>query len=352
MRGWLAMGLVAALGATAQAAERRELGRARARALEAEPRGRGDAGGDGDRGAGPGRPGLRASGRDGRGEGGGRAPARRPWPSRLSLFVLPAAAGCRVVEAAVGCWSRRSTRARSMPARRTPTATRRGASQRVPGRYTLDCADPGALTDITFAWFDRFPNAKEVEVTLVTAKGQTSFEVERGDPPLAIGTGILTADLAEPAPAAPVAAATAALALADVRFAWPGRRSFALEVDRFALERGERVLLLGRVGLRQVDAAQPGLRRDRADRRAGRGAGHRSGRRSPAPPATASARRTSASCSRCSTCCPTSPRSTMSCCRWASRPSAAGGQGRATARRGGCWRGWAWPRSRTSRRPS
>ena len=31
-------------------------------------------------------------------------------------------------------------------------------------------------------------------------------------------------------------------------------------------------------------------------------------------------------------------------------PSAAGGQGRATARRGGCWRGWAWPRSRTSRR--
>ena len=44
------------------------------------------------------------------------------------------------------------------------------------------------MTDITFAWFDQFPNAKEVEVTLVTAKGQTSFEVKRGDPPLAIGT--------------------------------------------------------------------------------------------------------------------------------------------------------------------
>ena len=75
-----------------------------------------------------------------------------------------------------------------MQARRTPTATMmRSFTASSPGSYTLDCADPGALTNITFVWFDRFPNAKKVDVTLVTAKGQTSYEVKRGDPPLTIG---------------------------------------------------------------------------------------------------------------------------------------------------------------------
>ena len=40
----------------------------------------------------------------------------------------------------------------------------------------------------------------------------------------------------------------AALSLSNVRFAWPGRCSFALEIERFAIERGERVLLLGASG--------------------------------------------------------------------------------------------------------
>jgi putative ABC transport system ATP-binding protein len=39
-----------------------------------------------------------------------------------------------------------------------------------------------------------------------------------------------------------------ALALAGVRFAWPGRKGFSLEVERFALARGERVLLFGPSG--------------------------------------------------------------------------------------------------------
>lgn len=45
-----------------------------------------------------------------------------------------------------------------------------------------------------------------------------------------------------------MAAEPPALALTDVRFAWPGRRSFALEIERFALGRGERLLLLGASG--------------------------------------------------------------------------------------------------------
>jgi putative ABC transport system ATP-binding protein len=38
------------------------------------------------------------------------------------------------------------------------------------------------------------------------------------------------------------------VSLADVRFAWPGKRAFTLEVDRFSLGQGERVLLLGPSG--------------------------------------------------------------------------------------------------------
>ncbi|MEO9650987.1 MAG: DUF2796 domain-containing protein [Roseobacter sp.] len=50
--------------------------------------------------------------------------------------------------------------------------------------YLLDCADPAALSDITFAYFDVFPNALEVEVQLVSDTGATSFEVERDTPVL------------------------------------------------------------------------------------------------------------------------------------------------------------------------
>jgi putative ABC transport system ATP-binding protein len=45
-----------------------------------------------------------------------------------------------------------------------------------------------------------------------------------------------------------VAVEPSALSLSNVRFAWPGRGSFALEIERFAIERGERALLLGASG--------------------------------------------------------------------------------------------------------
>jgi hypothetical protein len=48
----------------------------------------------------------------------------------------------------------------------------------------LTCADPAAITEIAFAYFDRFPNALEVEVQIVSNAGATSFEVERNAPTL------------------------------------------------------------------------------------------------------------------------------------------------------------------------
>lgn len=50
--------------------------------------------------------------------------------------------------------------------------------------YLLTCADPSAVTEISFAYFETFPNALEVEVQVISDTGATSFEVERNAPTL------------------------------------------------------------------------------------------------------------------------------------------------------------------------
>lgn len=50
--------------------------------------------------------------------------------------------------------------------------------------YTLTCADPAALTDITFAYFGTFENARELEVQIIAGSGAQAFEVERDAPTL------------------------------------------------------------------------------------------------------------------------------------------------------------------------
>ncbi len=50
--------------------------------------------------------------------------------------------------------------------------------------YTLNCDTPEALTEITFAYFDVFPNALEVEVQIITSEGAQAFEVARDAPRL------------------------------------------------------------------------------------------------------------------------------------------------------------------------
>ncbi|MFK7881472.1 DUF2796 domain-containing protein [Roseobacter sp.] len=52
--------------------------------------------------------------------------------------------------------------------------------------YLLTCADTAAATEITFAFFDSFPNAQEVEVQVLTETGATAFDVERDAPSLNI----------------------------------------------------------------------------------------------------------------------------------------------------------------------
>lgn len=84
----------------------------------------------------------------------------------MSLFVLPPAAGCRVANAMV----------------EHVIEDREDGHAAFRAEYALDCQDPAELATITFAFFDRFPRAEEIEVTILTGRGQTVHEVTRARP--------------------------------------------------------------------------------------------------------------------------------------------------------------------------
>ena len=109
----------------------------------------------------------------------------------LDLFVLPEAAGCSVVQA--------SAELEGEEAHDDHNEEHEGEDHdehdddghddeaghtEFHAEYLLTCANPAAVTDITFAYFDVFPNALEVEVQAISDKGATSFEVECDAPAL------------------------------------------------------------------------------------------------------------------------------------------------------------------------
>ena len=50
--------------------------------------------------------------------------------------------------------------------------------------YAFECASPSQITSMTFDYFEVFPNAEALNVSLISAKGQASYEVARGRPNL------------------------------------------------------------------------------------------------------------------------------------------------------------------------
>ncbi|MGD9507331.1 MAG: DUF2796 domain-containing protein [Geminicoccaceae bacterium] len=182
MRTWITGGLLAALAWTAHAEERRELGahehgharlnlaiEGSALALEIEA------------------PGMDVLGFEhpARSEQDKAAveAAKATLADPLALFVPPTAAGCRAVEAAVDLLQEaHEGESHTDHSDEPPHSEFRG-------RYAVECGDPDALSQLAFIWFDRFPNARAVTVTVLDVRGQSSREVERGDPPLAIGAG-------------------------------------------------------------------------------------------------------------------------------------------------------------------
>ena len=122
----------------------------------------------------------------------------------LDLFILPEAAGCSVVQASAELeiedahddehaehgddhadedHAEHDDHKHEEHAEHDDHADEAGHTE-FHAEYLLTCADPAAVSDITFAYFETFPNAFELEVQLISDTGATAFEVERDAPTL------------------------------------------------------------------------------------------------------------------------------------------------------------------------
>lgn len=128
----------------------------------------------------------------------------------LSLFVLPAAAGCTVIEARAELVADDHSDAHDHAEGHDHAdahdhaeghdhaskehahddhdheehADAAGAHTEFQAEYMLDCEDVTAIDRIEFMLFETFPNAREVEVQIVSDKGGQVFEVLREQPVL------------------------------------------------------------------------------------------------------------------------------------------------------------------------
>ena len=80
-----------------------------------------------------------------------------------SLIALPAAAECETEETETDLHME-------------------GEHSEFHARYRFHCHAPAKLTAIEFPFFTRFPDAGEIELKLVTSKGQFAYEIERDEP--------------------------------------------------------------------------------------------------------------------------------------------------------------------------
>lgn len=110
----------------------------------------------------------------------------------LDLFVMSDAAGCTVVEAVAELESEEHHDEHAEGEDHDHDAedgdhdngdhAEEAGHTEFHAEYLLECAEPSAVSEITFAYFETFPKALEVEVQLLTEDGANGFEVERDEP--------------------------------------------------------------------------------------------------------------------------------------------------------------------------
>jgi hypothetical protein len=102
----------------------------------------------------------------------------------LSLFAMPAEAECSLQTATVEIEGEHHDEEahHDEAEEHEAEAGHEAEHNEFHASYRLACASPDELGRIWFGYFDAFPNAMEVEVNVITEKGQSSFEVERDGP--------------------------------------------------------------------------------------------------------------------------------------------------------------------------
>jgi hypothetical protein len=111
-----------------------------------------------------------------------------------ALFKLPAAAGCTLVTSGAARESGDHDHAHGAKDDGKGHAHEgdkvdHGESEHSTFRaeYTFECKSPAGLTGILFDYFQVFAGAQRLDVTVITPKGQSRFEVSRANPGIDLG---------------------------------------------------------------------------------------------------------------------------------------------------------------------
>ncbi len=109
----------------------------------------------------------------------------------LGVFSLPAAAGCTVAEAKVSVEAEHHHDGddddhddHKDGAKDDDGHDEHAGHNQFHANYALDCTNPNELTAINFDYFTLFAGAHDLTVNVVTAKGQSKYEVSRDKPTL------------------------------------------------------------------------------------------------------------------------------------------------------------------------
>jgi hypothetical protein len=119
--------------------------------------------------------------------------ARKALADAPSLFVVPAAAQCKLLKSDVALKAEEHDdgddhdhdKAGHDKASHDDHASKEAGHMHhteFHAEYTFECAKPAALTGIAFHYFKRFAGASSLGVDVVTAKGQSHFDVARDKP--------------------------------------------------------------------------------------------------------------------------------------------------------------------------
>jgi hypothetical protein len=114
------------------------------------------------------------------------AQAKKQLLAPQALFKFPGAAGCVVADASVdleadGEHEQAEAKAGGEGAK-GPEATHEGNHSNFHAQYSFTCKDTASITVVEFGYFQAFAGAQKLEVNVITAKGQSSFEVTRTKP--------------------------------------------------------------------------------------------------------------------------------------------------------------------------
>ena len=125
------------------------------------------------------------------------AAARSKLSKPLALFVLPPAAGCKVVKAAIEQKSEEKHEGGHSKGKHKHDKAKHHKGKHhddeethseFHATYELTCSATAKLSSIDFAYFKTFKAAEELEVKLITPKGQKKFEATRKAPRLSLGS--------------------------------------------------------------------------------------------------------------------------------------------------------------------